>query len=169
MRLPKMTKDNFGLAYDRGYALTVRFLCSRGVPIDEARECSQAAWVKGWERLGQLQQEDRICFWVNSIALNVYRGILRRGSVEATAMPRMTQTQMDLSVVDLSTILNACSVRDRQVLQQRMVGMTDAEIASGEGVSTTSVRLRFLRAKIKAKHFAQGKPRASLQRLVAKA
>jgi len=74
-----MTREEYGEAYKRGFDLTVRFLLSRGVhPSDRAREAAQAAWTKGWERLGQLRDESLVMTWVNAIALNVYRGFLRR-------------------------------------------------------------------------------------------
>ena len=51
----KMTREEYGAAYKKGYNLTVRFLVSRGLSYDSAQETAQAAWVKGWERLGQLR------------------------------------------------------------------------------------------------------------------
>jgi hypothetical protein len=47
-----MTREEYGTAYQKGYNLTVRFLVSRGLSYDSAQETAQAAWAKGWERLG---------------------------------------------------------------------------------------------------------------------
>lgn len=42
-----------------------------------ACESAQAAWVRGWGRLGQLRDETLVLTWVNTIALNVYRRLIR--------------------------------------------------------------------------------------------
>ena len=73
-----MTKEGYGQAYQRGFELTVRFLLSRGVQRDNAREVAQAAWVRAWERLSQLRDDNLVVTWVNTIALNVYRGLIRK-------------------------------------------------------------------------------------------
>src|SRR5258708_22043158 len=72
-----MTTEGFGQAYSRGFDVTIRFLTSRGLRRDHACEVAQAAWVKGWERLGQLRDERFVFTWVNTIALNVYRKAIR--------------------------------------------------------------------------------------------
>ena len=73
-----MTTEEYGNAYQRGYNLTVRFLVSRGLTYDSAQETAQAAWVKGWERLGQLRDSKMVLTWMNSIALNIHRSFMRR-------------------------------------------------------------------------------------------
>jgi DNA-directed RNA polymerase specialized sigma24 family protein len=73
-----MTRDEFGSAYEKGYNLTVRFLVSRGLSYDSAQETAQAAWVRGWEKLGQLRDSRLVLTWMNTIALNIHRSCLRR-------------------------------------------------------------------------------------------
>ena len=73
-----MTTEEYGTAYEHGFALTVRFLISRGLLTDAAEETAQAAWAKGWERLTQLRNEHMLLTWVNSIALNLYRSVRRK-------------------------------------------------------------------------------------------
>src|ERR1700683_5751674 len=73
-----MTREEYGAAYKKGYNLTVRFLVSRGLSYDSAQETAQAAWVKGWERLGQLRDQNMVLTWMNSIALNIHRSCMRR-------------------------------------------------------------------------------------------
>ena len=68
-----MTTDEYGQAYQSGFNLTVRFLVSRGLSYDSAQETAQAAWAKGWERLGQLRDQSMVLTWMNSIALNIHR------------------------------------------------------------------------------------------------
>ena len=72
-----MTRENYGQAYQRGYDSTVRFLRKRGVARDLVSDVAQAAWVKGWERLSQLRNESMVTTWVNAIAMNVHRSVLR--------------------------------------------------------------------------------------------
>jgi DNA-directed RNA polymerase specialized sigma24 family protein len=74
----KMTREQYGQAYQKGFNLTVRFLVSRGLAYDSAQETAQAAWVKGWERLAQLRDPSMVLTWMNSIALNIHRSYIRR-------------------------------------------------------------------------------------------
>src|SRR5437868_6449190 len=73
-----MTREEYGYAYHRGRDLTVRFLRSIGLSTDDAEETAQAAWGKGWERLGQLRDSNMVLTWMNSIALNIHRSHIRR-------------------------------------------------------------------------------------------
>jgi DNA-directed RNA polymerase specialized sigma24 family protein len=143
-----MTRDGYGQAYQRGYDLTVRFLLSRGVQRDSASEVAQAAWVRGWERLSQLHDEALVVTWVNTIALNVYRSLLRREPLKLTAMDLRDKTvAIDLAAIDMARVLQFCRPRDRSLLEQCLSGATTAEIARQQGVSVTAVRIRLLRAR----------------------
>jgi DNA-directed RNA polymerase specialized sigma24 family protein len=41
---------------------------------------AQAAWTRSWEKRDQLRQPNLVLTWTNSIALNIYRCMLRRES-----------------------------------------------------------------------------------------
>ena len=73
-----MTIEEYGSAYKNGYARTTRLLVTRGLSWDDAQETAQAAWVKGWEKRGQLRDSTTVLKWINTIALNMYRSSLRR-------------------------------------------------------------------------------------------
>src|SRR5215831_12592619 len=73
LRNHMINRADYGSAYQGGFDRTVRFLSSRGVRRDTAEEIAQEAWVVGWERLGQLRNEELLRTWVNTIALNLYR------------------------------------------------------------------------------------------------
>jgi DNA-directed RNA polymerase specialized sigma24 family protein len=73
-----LTRERYGEAYQKGFDLTVRFLLSRGAWRDNASEVAQAAWARGWEHLIQLRNERLVLTWVNTIALNLYRSVLRK-------------------------------------------------------------------------------------------
>ena len=73
-----LSEQSFAAAYQKGFPQTVRFLSSRGVPREAALDTAQSAWTKAWERREQLRNPSFVFTWVNSIALNVYRTLLRR-------------------------------------------------------------------------------------------
>lgn len=146
-----MTTDSYATAYQRGFDLTVRFLRSRGVCGDAATEAAQAAWVRGWERIGQLRNESMVTTWVNSIALNFYRGTLRHSHalVPLPELPGMTG--INYAAMDVAKILPLCSSRERQLFSEYLRGLSTREIAKKNGLSETAVRIRFLRARRKVR------------------
>jgi DNA-directed RNA polymerase specialized sigma24 family protein len=88
-----------------------RFLISRGAQTDVAQEAAQAAWARGWERLEQLQNEQLVIMWVNTIALNAYRWILRSDS-RHHPLPELTSTlTFDLAAIDIDRVLRFCRPR----------------------------------------------------------
>ena len=141
-----MTSDKYGEAYQNGFTCTVRFLISRGVPGDTAQEVAQSAWTKGWEKHRQLRNENLIVTWVNTIALNAYRGILRREPFYV-AVPELRTTETNWAAMDVGRILRFCCPHDRALLELQMQGWTTKEIARREGVTTTAIRIRLLRAR----------------------
>src|SRR5258708_17431342 len=103
-----MTRDEYGKAYSRGFDLTVRLLLSRGAPRDRAREVAQAAWVRGCERLAPLRNEELVATWVNTIALNVYRSVLR-SEPPYPALPELSTTPgANLAAINIPRTLKVC-------------------------------------------------------------
>jgi DNA-directed RNA polymerase specialized sigma24 family protein len=145
-----MTSDDYGEAYQRGYNLTVRLLLSRGVAPEPARETAQAAWVKGWEHVGQLRDEKLVVNWVNSIALNLYRSV-RRQPVFQELPELRTGPGVNLAAIDLELILKVCRPADRVLLEEQVRGMTAEEIARQKGVTETAIRIRWMRARRSAR------------------
>ena len=143
----KMTRDEYGQAYQRGYNLTVRLLLSRGAQRDRAREVAQAAWARGWERLSQLRNDQLVITWVNTIALNVYRSVLRCEPSYQELPELSTKAGVDLAAIDIARILRVCRPCDRILLEQQMRGVTAEEIAREQGVTETAIRIRLLRAR----------------------
>ena len=47
-----------------------------------AEESAQAAWARGWEKRNHLKEAQRLVQWVNTIALNIFRGRYRKESRE---------------------------------------------------------------------------------------
>ncbi len=144
-----MTKEGYGQAYQKGFNLTVRFLLSRGVQRDFADEAAQAAWVKGWERLRQLRNESSVITWVNTIALNIHRRLVRREAIPpALPMVPGKTVNIEVAAIDAARILDFCRPSDRYLLEQQYVnGVTTEEIAREQGVTETAIRIRLLRAR----------------------
>jgi RNA polymerase sigma-70 factor, ECF subfamily len=151
-----MTREAYSRAYQDGLPLTFRFLLSRGVTPDTAEEISQAAWMRGWERLGQLRSDELISTWVNTIALNLYRRAIRQESrLQGLHDPLYANSTMNWAAIDLRRILGFCRRPDRLLLEAQMDGQTAEEIAQAQGVSQTAVRIRLLRARRAARQAAE--------------
>lgn len=146
-----MTRDEYGQAYQRGFDLTVRLLLSRGAPRDRARDVAQSAWVRGWERLTQLRNDSLVVTWVNTIALNVYRSLLRSEPPYQELPELSTKAGVNLAAIDVAHILKICRPCDRSLLEQQMRGVTAEEIARKQGVTETAIRIRLLRARRSAR------------------
>jgi RNA polymerase sigma-70 factor, ECF subfamily len=142
-----MTTESYGQAYQRGFHSTVRFLRSRGVAQDAVGDVAQAAWVRGWERLSQLRNESTVTTWVNAIAINVYRSILRSAKPTGALSDFHGQAELNVAAIDVVSILKICKPRDRALLELQMQGATAEEIAQEHGVTVTAVRIRLLRAR----------------------
>jgi DNA-directed RNA polymerase specialized sigma24 family protein len=152
-----MTRDAYGQAYQKGFDLTIRFLLSRGLRRDTASEVAQAAWVRGWERHGQLRNDDFVVTWVNTIALNVYRSLLRNESLVNREVQNLQDrvVGIDLAAIDVGRMLSSCGTHDRILLEQYMDGFTMAEIARKHNSTETAIRIRLLRARRAARCRAQ--------------
>jgi DNA-directed RNA polymerase specialized sigma24 family protein len=158
-----MTSDAFAHAYQAGFDSTVRFLISRGAPLEGAREAAQAGWARGWERLSQLRDDRMVTTWVNSIALNVYRGILR-GEIRLRTYqePRGGSFEFNYSAIDVERILKICRPGERRLLEQQMEGATTREMARRQGLTESAVRIRLLRARRAARlRLERGRSRAA--------
>ena len=142
-----MTRDKYGLAYQSGFDLTVRFLLSRGAQREYAMEVAQGAWVRGWERLHQLRDEATVVTWVNTIALNAYRRVMRREAPSQELPEIISPHGIDMAAIDVHRILNFCRPSERMLFEQQMHGATTEEIARKQGVTETAIRIRLLRAR----------------------
>jgi DNA-directed RNA polymerase specialized sigma24 family protein len=142
-----MTQETYGQAYQQGFRRTVRLLRSRGATADLAEDAAQAAWLRGWERLHQLRDEKTIGSWVNAIAVNVHRYVIRYEARYQILPDLYGHGGIDLSHIDAARILTLCRPKDRALFEQQMDGLTTEEIARRQGVSTTAIRIRLLRAR----------------------
>lgn len=143
----KAIREEYGNAYIAGFDRTARFLMSRGVPPGHAEELSQAAWVRGWERLHQLRGESGVSTWVNTIALNLFRNELRRERSAQSLMKIQSNFRMDMASIDVDRILSYCRPAERVLLEHQLDGATMDEVARVFGVTRTAIRIRLLRAR----------------------
>ena len=142
-----MTVEAYGQAYQRGFDRTIRLLLSRGARSECAREAAQAAWAKGWERINQLRNESVVTTWVNTIALNCYRSVLRSENHQLPLTELPTSADVNLGAIDLERFLAWCRPNDRQLFEDYLQGYPIEEIARKQGISYTAVRIRLLRAR----------------------
>jgi DNA-directed RNA polymerase specialized sigma24 family protein len=142
-----MTVEAYGEAYQRGFDRTIRLLLSRGARTESAREAAQAAWAKGWERINQLRNESVVTTWVNTIALNCYRSVIRSENHQMPLTELPTNSDVNLGAIDLERFLAWCRPSDRRLFEDYLQGYPIEEIARMQGISYTAVRIRLLRAR----------------------
>jgi len=147
-----MTREEYGDIYQVARERTIRFLLSRGAAPGLAPDIAQSAWLRGWERLSQLRDPQMIVTWVNSIALNQYRRVIRSERLHQEIQePTEGKTSLNLAAIDIARILRVCRPPDRLLLEAQMKGVTAKEIAREQGLTETAVRIRFLRARRSAR------------------
>lgn len=144
---PDMTRTVFGQAYQVGFDRTVRFLISRGVGRDDAQEVAQAAWARGWECVNQLRDEAVVLTWVNTIAINIHRRASHAERLRQPLPELYSNLTIDMAAIDVASLLQSCQPRERRLLELQMRGVTAKEIAEGNGVTETTVRIRLMRAR----------------------
>jgi DNA-directed RNA polymerase specialized sigma24 family protein len=158
-----MNRYEYGKAYQTGFDRTVRFLISKGARRDGAQEAAQAAWVRGWERLNQLRSDTSVFTWINSIALNFYRGVIGRETLYQPLPDLPSRDHIDVAAIDVDRVLLCCRPAERRLLQSHMEGGTMGEIAREIGVTETAIRIRKMRARRAARSHMERRPRSEWQ------
>src|ERR1700730_9680246 len=121
-RADTMTVEAYGQAYQRGFDRTIRLLLSRGARNECAREAAQAAWAKGWERIDQLRNESVVTTWVNAIALNCYRSVMRSENHQLPLADLASVSDVNLGALDLERLLAWCRPTDRRLFEDYLEG-----------------------------------------------
>jgi RNA polymerase sigma factor (sigma-70 family) len=150
--LVPMHGNSYAEAFQNGFGATRRFLVSRGAPIDEAEEIAQAAWARGWEYRAQLRDPGLVSYWVNSIARNLFRARFRSAAPVPLEMTREPSYAFSTDGIDLRTMLEKCSDRDRLLFERMLEGYSAEEIARTNGITSTGIRVRLLRARQSIRH-----------------
>jgi RNA polymerase sigma factor (sigma-70 family) len=152
-----MTSEEYAAAYERSFDTAVRFFLSRRVSRDDAVECVQAAWAKGWERRDQLREPSLVLPWIISIARNLRNSVLRR-ELRLTISPErlVGGTRHELTGIIAKELLERSRPADRTILEAYYIeGHTMEEIAQAVRISEGGVRLRILRARKRARGSAR--------------
>ncbi len=149
---PPLSRSEFADAYRQGYQSTWRFLLSRGIKPSKAEEVAQAAWTRGWERLDSLRDPSRVVEWVNTIALNFFRQMLRRRrATEELPLHMEGRSGVSTARVEMEEALAACNSVERDLLVDRYVkGYSSKEVAERHDLTPVAVRVRTMRARRKA-------------------
>ncbi|MEW5974254.1 MAG: sigma-70 family RNA polymerase sigma factor [Acidobacteriota bacterium] len=157
-----MDRDRYAEEFARNYHRTAGLLLSRGVPEEEARDVAQAAWVKGWERLHQLQDPGKTLVWVNSIAMNRYRSRYRRESRHQGFEDSPVQPGINLAAIDVQRMLQRLRGVERELLRRRYLEEEPIrDMAQDMECSETALRLRLMRARRSLREkFDEGSPKA---------
>ena len=148
-----MTAEDYTLDYQRRFDVIVRFFLSRGVPYDDAVECVQAAWAKGWERREQLRDSTRVMPWIISIARNLRNTSLKEHLRESAAFEELSRSEEHGRIeIDAKRILERCDPQCRAILEAHYFeGLTAREIAAAENISDAAANARLTRARRNAK------------------
>lgn len=148
----------FEQAYAKGFPITVRFLRSLGIEEARAEEMAQAAWARGWEKRASLEQQERLIPWINTIALNLFRGWFRRSKRDDELPMHLESAALNTNDrLDIEKGLQACGPRERTLLTERyMEGYSSLEMAARHGMNATTVRVQLMRAKKKIRKLLEG-------------
>jgi DNA-directed RNA polymerase specialized sigma24 family protein len=145
-----ISNQNFTDAYKDGFPVTVKFLMCRGAGPDEAEETAQAAWARGWEARGQLQNESRVLQWVNSIAYHKFCSEKRRSMLHLK-LKEVADTSLSPAVysdrIDARSLMSKCSRLNRSLLVHRFFGFSTEEIAKQHGLTPIATRVRIHRSR----------------------
>ena len=152
-----MTRDEFGAAYQRHFRTTILFLMNRGLSADAAQETAQAAWTSGWERQAQLRDPRTLSIWMNRVAWNLHRSVLRHEPVYQELTRDVMAPDLNVAAIDVQAILGRCKPRDRRMLRDfYLKGLRLAEIAERNGWRENSARVRLFRARQTARFSIEG-------------
>jgi RNA polymerase sigma factor (sigma-70 family) len=144
-----LTRDEYAIAYQDGFGKTVRFLAANGASIELAEEVAQAAWARGWERLGQLRHIQALTFWINSIAKNLLRSNFRKlHSSSEIHENTLVLNPLESEPIDAHRIFDGCSESEKLLLEKYYLeGFTSQELSGQMGLSAVGVRVRLTRLK----------------------
>jgi len=144
---PYLDESNYASAYKKGFNVTLRSVRYLGANAETAEEVAQAAWVRGWQCRKQLLCPDLVGAWVNAIARNLYRSVIRLEKrflqLEDLAAPAKS-----FNIMDAGILIENCSELDSRMLKMYYLeGYSTGEIANKENVCPTSVRVRLMRIR----------------------
>jgi RNA polymerase sigma factor (sigma-70 family)/anti-anti-sigma factor len=147
----RMTDDEYANEFQTGLKSTARRLMKRGLMKQDAEELAQAAWVKGYRRLNQLQDREAVQWWVNQIASNSIRDeFATRNKLEQLGPEhdRRIEPDLDVRIIDLMRALESLGSQQAHVLRRFYIdGCSITEVAAELAISKTAATSRLARAR----------------------
>ena len=146
-----MTTEQYADAYTAGFSRTIAFLCSRRISREDAEDAAQEAWIKGWIRRDDIRNQAATAFWVNSIAMNVYRAKLRSADALrhlCSVAPRETPADgVNTLDIDRRKLMRMVPVQHRELMRDYYVdGYSSSELGQRWGVNQSTIKIRLMRA-----------------------
>jgi RNA polymerase sigma factor (sigma-70 family) len=148
-----MSRDQYGLAYQKGFRRTVAVLRRRGASPELAEEIAQQAWARGWARLAQLKDAERLVEWVNTIAVNLLTDEVHRRRRFTELSPAVADVRIaaapNLGGIDLRRALQRCSPVERELIQTVVLyeDRTVTEVAAQLRTSVNAIHHRLSRSR----------------------
>ncbi len=144
---PCLDETNYASAYKKGFNVTLRSVRFLGANAETAEEVAQAAWARGWQCRKQLHCPELVGAWVNAIARNLYRSVIRLEKrylqLEDFAAPSKLMSTLEAGVM----IENCTELESRMLTMYYLEGYSTGEIADKEKLCPTSVRVRLMRIR----------------------
>ncbi len=154
-----ISAEEFGTEYTASFRSTIQCLIHLGAPPDDAREHAQSAWVRAWERRGQLQNRELLVPWVHQIARSIWFSARRSGWHRYKGeMPMFIEAPKSnpIARIDAYTILESLGAEDREMLKAYyFMGIRHEQLSTGVGIPPSSMRVRMRRAVVRAGEVAR--------------
>jgi DNA-directed RNA polymerase specialized sigma24 family protein len=151
-----LDETNYASAYKKGFNVTLRSVRYLGANAETAEEVAQAAWARGWQCRKQLLCPELVGAWVNVIARNLYRSVIRLEK-RFLQLEDLAAPSGSLNTLDAGAMIARCSELDSRMLTMYYLeGYSTGEIADKEKVCATSVRVRLMRIRRRLRDRIQG-------------
>jgi DNA-directed RNA polymerase specialized sigma24 family protein len=147
-----MNSEEYGIAYERGFKSTVRFIAKEGICWLDAEETAQQAWVTGWEYREQLRNPGVVRTWVNRIAINLFLTQRRRSPCWVSLPDNLPVGLISIDRIAVNEVLMRCEPFERRLLRDLYIeGLSLKEIAVLEHTTISAVKIRLYRARVGAR------------------
>ncbi len=119
-----------------------------------AEEATQAAWLRAWNKIGDVRDEAHLRPWLVSVAANEAKRVLRKRrrrsgieiAVDPTGVPGGQDPASGVAAIDLWAALARLEPDDRVLLAMRYIaGFDSNELATALGISPSGTRSRLER------------------------
>lgn len=140
-----MSTEQFAAEYERGRVRVMRLLNKKRCREEE--DVSQEAWLRAWRARDTFEGRNGATFgsWVSMIAVNEYRGTLRRVTPEQLPddVNRFPMRVNLGAALDVEVLLARARPMDRDILLDYFIlGMSTAELAVKYGGTRLAMRMK---------------------------